>query len=161
MMLAHSLGPAGCIRMPCERVFCRWVELSSRQIRCGYLDLDLYVCFVCSALILLPFARVERGTKRERANRKRSMYRKAYTTFNNDKHGDLALTIAPVHQHHLQHHRFLLLRGPPPPELAGSHWRPGSLSGHEMRDPLGGRRQQLSTGLLLQTTLAAERPARV
>lgn len=52
-----NIGRWGCIKMQRECVCSAvWVELSSRQIRCGYLDLDLHMRFACSALILLPFA---------------------------------------------------------------------------------------------------------
>lgn len=46
-----------------------WAELSSRQIRCGYLDLDLHMCF---ALILLPLTRVERREREVGGTEKRS-----------------------------------------------------------------------------------------
>lgn len=46
-----------------------WVEIRSRQIRCGYLDLDLHMCFARSALILLTFTWVERANGRHTPNK--------------------------------------------------------------------------------------------
>lgn len=62
-----------------------WAELSSRQIRCGYLDLDLHMCF---ALILLPLTRVERREREVEDTEKRSAGEQwiMMQNYNNDIH---------------------------------------------------------------------------